>query len=316
MALIHLVSRGYCDHIAEFTEYNKIRKDANKLSKKIVVYKQLDFEFIKNDYYIRLADYIDTIDLVIENDIKTVKIIEFLIDGIRFDIFDSNDLETQINTQCELFGKRRIRNINGKTFIPLEMFLMNKHNLFSNTKNIQILVNKLNTGFKIFANHYFLESGIKRNDLLTKDFYNSGLQSSTISYKLQKGINTFTFSGKQFDGLLYIIYFWGFDKSKVTNIQYNLDDQSLYNCSLEVLENFKLNMGYTFEPCAIFLSQDRLEDYGKQTPTMMSLNTTRIGYNKLIIETTQENETNIHFVLLRLNFVKTSKCTHKLLLNE
>ena len=48
MALLYLVARGYHDHIAEFTEYNKIRKDANKLSKKIVIYKQLDFEFIKN----------------------------------------------------------------------------------------------------------------------------------------------------------------------------------------------------------------------------------------------------------------------------
>jgi hypothetical protein len=73
------------------------------------------------------ADFINNVDLVVNNhfgmDVDClIKKIETVYGGVRFDILNAEDLETQINTNAAIFKSNRVvRQVRNKLFIPLHI---------------------------------------------------------------------------------------------------------------------------------------------------------------------------------------------------
>jgi hypothetical protein len=66
----------------------------------------------------------------------------------------------------------------------------------------------------------------------------------------------------RFKYLVDLIYFWGFDKSKVRNVTLRLSGQNYYDGSLEALEHIKRARGFgdVVEPVVMFFSQNRFDE--------------------------------------------------------
>lgn len=262
----------------------------------------------------RVCDLVNRIDLVLPNPNKLplnkiIKSIETEIGGQRLDKIgcssESFDIETLINTDCALF-KRKISHVNGKTFVPINMAPLYNHNLIP--PSCQYHQFKINIDYtqeyesqhikdvELYGNIYYLDTQERRN------LFNNPHSFITIQHQytgIEKMYCGHTGFKLNFNHPLYLIYFWGFDKSKVRNIKICLNGHNFYNGSAAALENYKLSRGYDVEPMMFFFSQD---DFDK--PTKCTVNFSRIDCAQLYIQSDQKEPTDVHIVGLNLQPIR------------
>lgn len=260
----------------------------------------------------RKCDLVNRLDIVVPNPnnlplSKIIKTIETEVGGQRFDkIGCSNedfDIETLIKTDCALFN-RKISHINGKTFIPISLAPLYNHNMIPpSLEHHEFKINieyakeyQYTNDVEIYGNRYFLDNPERKN------LFNNSHSYITIQHQytgMEKMICGHTGFRLNFNHPVYLIYFWGFDKSKVKNITICLNGHNFYNGSAEALEHYKLSRGYDVEPMMFFFSED---DFDK--PTKCTVNFSRIDSAQLYILSDQKEETNVHIVGLNLQPVR------------
>jgi hypothetical protein len=251
----------------------------------------------------RQCELINKLDLVISNPEnvsinKLIKKIEVEFGGQRMDCLNIGDLHTQILTNCAIFG-RTMSHINGKTFIPLTMAPLHGNNLVmpsSKWHDLKILIDfvdeRCSDTVQIYGNKYYLEMK-DRQDLSNKDHALITTQNQHYGTdRIKKGVNRFKLS---YNHPVYMMYFWGFDKSKVTKVVLQLNGVDFYNGPIEPLEHLKLSRGHNVEPTFIYFSHDDIHK-----PTQSSVNFSRIDDATLWIYTEEEEERDIYIVGLNM----------------
>jgi len=139
-------------------------------------------------------------------------------------------------------------------------------------------------------------------------------QNSTYYGKnttLKKGVNHFKLN---FNHPVHSMYFWGFDKSKITRITLTLNDYNsyedkpkeqpntvYYDGGIESLEYYKNNRGILATPIFIFFSDSKMNERPKST-----INFSRLDYPVLTIETEQENETPFYLNAINIQGYRCS----------
>lgn len=272
----------------------------------------------------RDCDLVNRIDIALPNPHnlplnKILKTIETEVGGQRIDKIgcssdNSFDIETLIKTDCALF-KRKISHINGTTFVPLSMAPLYDHNLIQPscqhhefkihveyTKEYIDASTDANANHvenvKLYGNVYYLEIDKRRQLFQTSHEFITIQHQWTGSEKMVCGHTAFKLN---FNHPVYLLYFWGFDKSKVRNIKIVLNGQDFYNGSAEALEHYKSSRGYDVEPMMFFFSQD---DFDK--PAKCTVNFSRIDSAQLIIQSDQHEATDVHIIGLNVQPVRFS----------
>jgi hypothetical protein len=264
----------------------------------------------------RVCDLVNRIDLVLPNPNKLplnkiIKCIETEVGGQRLDKIGSScesfDIETLIKTDCALF-KRKISHINGKTFVPLSMAPIYDHNMIQpsckyhdfkiNIEYTQEYVQDYEfvKNVELYGNIYYLDTHERRK------LMNEGHSFITIQHQytgLEKLVCGHTAFRLNFNHPVYLIYFWGFDKSKVRNVKICLNGHDFYNGPAEPLEHYKLSRGYDVEPMMFFFSQ---EDF--HVPTKCTVNFSRIDSAQLYIQSDQREPTDVYIVGLNLQPIR------------
>ena len=310
-ALLSLVAKGaqdrYMDASAELFDARKqFLKEVHQF-----VYRQLDAE--KKTYQEtttrfkihRQCDLISCVDLALPNaEGKSINDIlsriETEIGGQRMDVLCVEDIETQIQTNCALLGRKgKITHINGVTFIPLVMAPLHENNLiFPSAQHHDFMINIQfkdgydHTNVKLYAKCYFLETEPRRNLFAESHEFVTVQNQYCGKDTLQKGKNTIKLN---FNHPVYLIYFWGFDKSKVKRVSVRLDAATFYDGPIEPLEHFKLSQGYNVDPVMLFFSEDKVTDAPRS-----STNLSRIDRAELIIETDEEETKDVYVVGLNM----------------
>ena len=313
MALQFLLSRGWFDQCLDnnrkhFHLKQEIMSRRGTWDDKIVMYRELPTEngvlkFHSNgfDYF----DFVDTVDLVYEGTIHSIKC---YIGGQLCDSFESEDLVTQIDTLCSFYSNRRVKTIGTKTVVPLEMFPFHKHNLvselFCDKQDIRIVVNDSDTNYKLYGNAYNCDSHLRSVLHDKKEIFNCGIQSIAKTFDVTPGANECQLPS----GLYHLLYFWG---PKIDNVKLMLDKPTaLFDVPSELLENLKLSLGYTCKPYVVFFSQDKLEDCGQGFT--LPLNPCSINNARLILETTETAK--LHMVMLKIQCMQTKNGMSSLLM--
>ena len=284
------------------TSYQKIFTTKIKKTKSDHRYINNEWTKLKDTHYLsykinKQCDLINMVDIVLHNpnnkSINSMIIkIEIEVGGQCLDYLSSSDIETQIKTNNAIYN-RKITNINGKSFIPLGMAPFHYNNLISpSATNHDISINVWFTNdynhnendVEFYGNIYYLEQPERIK--LTNNYEFVTTQNQYSSDTIQNGINTLKLN---FNHPMYLIYFWGFDKSKVTNIKLLLDDSVYYDGTLEALEHKKYCRNIDVDPVFMFFSLN----LGK---TQCNINFSRIDNPKLVITTTQTESSTINIV--------------------
>ena len=192
--------------------------------------------------------------------------------------------------------------INGKTFIPLVMAPFHENDLISpglEFAELFISVSFHNTAcfnsmdeVQIYGNQYFLDTPARKSDLVKSYGFITVQNQFTGSTPFVNGKNTIPLN---FTNILYLIYFWGFDKTKVTNVHLTFDGSTFYDGPLEPLEHKKLSRGYDVEPAMIFFSPDQVH-----APSKSSTNFSRIDNPISTITSDEVDASMIHIVGLSI----------------
>jgi len=318
MALQFLLSRGWFDQVIDnskkhFCLKQEVLSHRGCWDDKIVMYREIPtkngvLKFHSNSYC-EFFDFVDTIDLVYEGTVHSIKC---FIGGQLCDSFESEDIVTQIDTLCSFYSNRRVKTIGTKTVVPLEMFPFHKHNLmselFGDKQDIRIVVNETDTNYKLYGNAYNCSSSLRSMIREKKEVYNCGIQSVARTFDVTPGTNEIDFLLDLPNGLFHLLYFWG---PKIDNVKLTLDrGTALFDGPSELLENLKLSLGYTCKPYVMFFSQDKLEDCGQGFT--LPLNLSRIDRAKLILETTETAK--LHMVVLKVQCMRTKNGMSDLLM--
>lgn len=237
-------------------------------------------------------DLINMVDLVVTNPQQLqpgdyLKQIYVEIGGQRIDFIASEDIDTVMKTNCVLFD-RKMTHIQGKSFVPLVMAPFHQNNLVRIRKmqhTIRIVLElKTLMDIELYGRKYITNLTDRIVQFITVQNQYLG------SEKLHKGVNTFKL---YFNHPLFLMYFWGFDKTKVKNITLRLQQAGdFYNGPIEALEHFKYShMGHDVEPVVMYFAHT-----GYFQPTNCSVNFSRLDYVDLIIETEEEEERDIFFI--------------------
>lgn len=237
-------------------------------------------------------DLINMVDLVVFNpkQLKSgdyIKRIFVEIGGQRIDYMTCGDIDTMINTNCVLFD-RKMSHIHDKTFIPLVVAPFHQNNLIrirNMQHGIRIVVElKQDMEMELYGRKYITNVTSKSENFITVQNQYTGCE------KLRKGVNTFRLN---FNHPMFLIYFWGFDKTKVKNITLRLQRAGdFYNGPIEALEHFKYNhMGHDVDPVVMYFAHT-----GYFQPTKCSVNFSRLDYIDLIIETDEEEERDVYII--------------------
>lgn len=256
------------------------------------------------------VDFVNRIDLVLPNPdnlplnkiIKsiTTKVGEQQLDKIG-SASESFDIETMIKTDCALFN-RKLSHVNGKTFVPLNLAPMYNHNLMNTRIEDQEFIIDVEytsdynaSGVELYGNVYILNNfDYKRTCMREYSFYTIQHQHARIE-QLEYGKGAFLLG---FQNPVYVMYFWGFDKTKVTNIRICINGHVFYNGSAEALEHYKLSRGYDVEPMMFFFSQDEFHK-----PTRCTVNFSKFDSVVLYIQSEQKEPCNVNIVGLSLQHV-------------
>jgi hypothetical protein len=249
----------------------------------------------------RQCDLINMVDLIIDNpdNLPIGSIIKFIKTEYGGQYMDALNDETQIKTNAAIF-KRPITNMNGKTIIPLTLAPLHEHNVvFPSMEHHELVIwitfHIPDCNPRLFANVYYLEEP-DRKHLFSVPHEFATLQTfmmNDFKNKIIRGANAYILP---FNHPTYMIYFWGFDKSKVTNIALNLNGHPYYNGPIEPLEHQKALRGLAgVEPTFIFFSNDRFDEQLKS-----SVNFSRIDSIQLVITTDQEEESEMCVAAINL----------------
>ncbi len=242
------------------------------------------------------CDILNNVDLVLDNpDNKSIndliESIEVEIGGHRVDILRCCDMDTLINTSCAFFG-RKVTHLNGRTYIPMVMAPFHYFNIISPSvkyHEIYILfVFKQKVSYELYGNCIVLnqEDRVK--------FFENELKFMCVQHQIIYDEPFVGGKNKYYLGFNHpvpLIFFWGFDKSKVTNIKLTLDENVFYDGPLEPLEHFKLSKGFDIEPVVIWFSHAKFHK-----PDFASLNFSRIDKAILEIDTTDDTKRDINIV--------------------
>lgn len=261
----------------------------------------------------RSCDLVNMLDLAIVNPgnytiNQMLHSIEVEFGGQRMDKLSVNDdIETQIKTNAALFG-RSITHINGLTVIPLVLAPLHENNLVfpSSTHHelhiyVEIKKNVLSIGsmwdIELYGNIYMLNSP-ERNALFENPHEFITVQNQYVGAdRISKGVNEIQLC---YNHPIYLIYFWGMDKTKIKNVKLLLNKGVFFDGPLQILEHQKIQRGYgQIDPVIIFLSPDNLN-----MPTKCSVNFSRIDYAKLVIDTEEEDPVDVHIVGLNMQTLR------------
>lgn len=266
------------------------------------------------------CSFVNHVDLIIDNAAAAPvnRILQRVVvecGGQRIDAIGGSDadIETHINTNCVLMNsgkkqkqqQRRIVHLGGKTYIPLVMAPFYDHNMayvsvafheycvyVTLTDDFMADFDMGKVKMELYGNAYFLDvPGIKRlreaHEFVTIQNQFCGAET------MRPGQNSFDLP---FNHPVYLIYFWGFDKSKVTNVKLTLNGSTFYDGSLDALEYYKKCRGFgDAEPCIIFFSQD---EFGE--PVRSSVNFSRMDKAHLVLTTTDNEECKVYIVGLNM----------------
>lgn len=251
------------------------------------------------------CDLINNIDLVLHNPDRKrlgdmVRWIRIVHQSTDIDCLDTPDLVTQINTNCMLFGDRRIMQFGDKLFVPLAMAPIHQNNLVSIKStygNLHICIEFVagydSSDVEFYGNMYFLDEN--RPHLLGTPYEFGSLKNQfSGSQRLKKGVNTFVL---YWNNPTFHMYFWGMDKEKVTNVKLLLNSYAYYDGSIEALEHQKASRGIptNIEPVFISFTQNKVSE-----PPRSYINFNRIDRIELVIESTDEVESDVYIVGLSM----------------
>lgn len=272
---------------------------------------------VVEDAFIRVekttGDLVHEIDLAIPNASnrpldELIDRIETQIGGQRIDVLYSPDIETQINTTCALlYGRRAVRHINGVTFVPLAMAPFHETNLMRpSTKHHDLyviirmgaVIGHDHPTYALYGNVYFLDKPARLR-LLDAPHEFATIQNQSNHGDVSREEGGVTTVDLTYNHPLHLIYFWGFDKSKVRNVKLLLDNAAFYDGPIEALEHYKASRCAAPphpDPTVIYFSRGRSFD----EPCMGTINFSRIDRAKLVIESDQEDAFPVHVVGLNV----------------
>jgi hypothetical protein len=243
---------------------------------------------------LRDCDLVNCIDVSVENPdgahvFDLVKRIEVYFGGQRM---DSISFREEYDVSCAAFG-RRVMHSNGKTIFPLPMAPFHAHNLVMPASQHHDLVVYIEFAdvhrvspvgkVELYGKAYHLDTDDRsRLHGVTHEFTTVQTQAMECA-RVKRGRNVINVNF--FNHPVYLQYFWGFDKSKVTNLTYEINGHPLYDGPLEPLEHHKLERRWDVDPVVMFFGDDPFD----RTPRS-SINFSRIDKAELIIDTSQEDE--------------------------
>lgn len=245
----------------------------------------------------RQCDLINKVDLVIPSKFyinNVIRKIEVTFGGQRIDVLSvAEDIETQIKTNAIIF-KRTISTIGDKTFIPLVMAPFHDNNLVfpsSQWHRLVIMVQLQKDFFDKHPDQSFNDFELYGHRYMVGDktkLFDYGHEFITVQNQysgaepLKKGINSIKLN---YNHPVYLIYLWGFDKSKVQHVRLLLDGVTFLDASIADLEHQKACRGFAHvKPLMLFLSEN---DPGEHTKT--TVNFSRIDQAILEIDTLEES---------------------------
>jgi hypothetical protein len=276
-------------------------------SSEFIKRKNLDIQMITFKIVRNQCDLINMVDLVLPNpknlNLNTIMCrIDVDFGGCCIDKFSvREDIDTQIKTQAALFN-RKISYIDGKTIVPLAMGPLHNENLVmpsTQHHTLKILV--------CFKADYIETVNPEEIELHANKYYVSNPKTLIETYQcfpimqtqycgaeyVKNRVNKYKLS---YNHPVYMLYFWGFDKTKVKRVRLLLDDAVFFDGSMATLEHKKACMGYShIEPAMLFFSEDPL---GSCTKSIV--NFSKIDNPVLEIESEQECESEIYIVAINM----------------
>ena len=243
---------------------------------------------------LRECDLVSCIDLYIDNPgakplFDIVKSITTEYGGQRMERLC---FQEQYDMSCVLFN-RKPTHMNGKSVFPLPMAPVHQNNLVmpsAQHHNFVVIVEFVDSPVEVslYGKAYYLDNP-DRAPLFDNRHEFTTVQSIAIDCgKLRKGNNTIKLN--YFNHPVYMLYFWGFDKSKVTNVRFEINECPIYDGPIEPLEHYKASRGHGHcAPLVIYFSEDKLNVLPRS-----SLNFSRIDRVVLNIETNQEEESDVY----------------------
>lgn len=259
----------------------------------------------------RQCDLINLVDLVIPSKfpINTlIKKIDVYFGGQRMDVlYVTEDIETQIRTNAAIFN-RTLSTIGDKTFIPLAMAPFHANNVvFPSSLHHELTISvdlgkqfnpeEIKEDIELYAHKYTVSN---RNEFFTEPHEFITIQNQYTGVdQIKKGVNEIKLS---YNHPVYLIYLWGFDKSKVTNVRLLVNTAVLIDASVAVLEHQKACRGFGHvEPLMLFLSDKNPGEH-----TFSTVNFSRIDSSWIEITTEQESA-NVHCVGLNIQPLRYSQ---------
>lgn len=241
------------------------------------------------------CDLISELDLVLPNpdNIQPDKFVHEYIQSVTIEIgghrFDKAMTSTQLLTTNQLF-KRYTRTINNTTFIPLSLAPFHKwtpvppsttyHDFVIFVEFKKHPLSSSSSPLRLCGLRYWLQQ--KQSD---KDAYEfiTHQQQNWGPETIKSGVNRIQLN---LNNITRMIYFWGFDKTKVTNIRFLLDDEPYYEGTIEELEHYKCVAGYPdlTDPTMIVFSNESFDKF-----PYSAINFSVYDKAVLEIETTEEN---------------------------
>ena len=248
------------------------------------------------------GDFVNRVDLILDG-VDSVKNVLKRIDvNVGYHRFDSlnvqEDLDTQIRVNSAFFG-RRYGVVGNKLFVPLTMAPLHSTDLVrtSGTHEVRIIVHFHENasqatidGARLAGCVYSVDAPLRKtlfsepHEFVTFQNQYAGVET------LKRGRNEIKL---RFNYPTAAMFFWGFDKKLVTNVKLTLNALPFYDGDVETLDHFKLARGIDVDPVMIFFSQA-----DTTTPHRSSVNFSSINNAKLIIDTTDVNDTNLYIVTL------------------
>lgn len=258
----------------------------------------------------QVCDLINEVDLVLHNPDKLpindmISRIEIEIGGSRIDCLNVDDIETQILTNCDLWG-RKVSHVRDTTFIPLTLAPLHPNNLaFPSTKyhdmNIVVFfketyVVRSHSQPCLYGNMYYVHMSSRNalheqpNAFITMQNQHAGTET------LKNGTNSIALP---YNHPVYLMYFWGCDISKIKNVKLMLNDAPFYDGPVEPLIHKQRQRGVTTDVVVMYFSND-----GLTSATNSSINFSRIDNIHLVIDTDQEEESPLYVVGLNMQPIR------------
>lgn len=169
-----------------------------------------------------------------------LKSVETEIGGQRFDIFNCEDIETQISFIASLWGKQ-IKQHGDKLFVPVCLAPFHEPNNFAITRGLyhELRVHvRLHRDMecKLWANLYFLSdeahAWLDRSECIQMLTYQN---QYTGGEECNQQINKFRLN---FNHPISILFFWGpcLEKANIAKVQLTLDGHLYLDCTIDELE--------------------------------------------------------------------------------